>query len=118
MPRGLARSRFSPGARSIRRCALSRRSRADSPSATTCCTSPTRRPTPPECPAQLFSLRASGSGASGNLAVFPASITREGLLGAAQEAFGFYARWGDGVLDLIAANAGLDAIVNYAYAMF
>ena len=75
-------------------------------------------PDAPECPAQLFSLRAPGSGASGNLAVFPASITREGLLGAAQEAFGFYARWGDGVLDLIAANAGLDAIVNYAYATF
>lgn len=75
-------------------------------------------PDAPECPAQLFSLRAPVSGASGNLAVFPASITREGLLGAAQEAFGFYARWGDGVLDLIAANAGLDAIVNYAYATF
>ena len=68
-------------------------------------------------PAQLFALHAPDRD-SGNLAVFPASITGEQLLSAAQEALCFYASWGEDVLGLIAANAGLDAIVNYAYMTF
>lgn len=60
----------------------------------------------------------SAETSGGNLALFPASVHPDHLTSAAQDALSEYIRWGDHILEMVYADQGLNAIVDFAYSTF